>query len=158
MSKDNFREAWRCYAETLKGTGKSDEDLRESIVFEVESAGAYLEPHEITWVIDMIREMEAEDEEKKRDLNLMYKVMMDDKEAIETLQLLTCAADKLATKCADVGLDIGSLCGLMATMIDKYQSITKVSNNEIYAAWDIVRNVRDKVNDICGDPLEMSGI
>lgn len=87
-------------------------------------------------------------------MDLMYRVMMDDKDAIETLKLITCAADKLATKCAEVGLDVGTLCGLMATMIDKYQSITKIPHEDIYNAWDIVRAVRDKVNNICGDPLE----
>ena len=90
--------------------------------------------------------------------NLMFRVMLDSKEAIDALKVITSMADKLATKCAEEGLDIGTMCGLMATMIDKYQSITKVSHDEIYAAWDIVREVRDKVNVVCGDPLEMSGI
>lgn len=87
-------------------------------------------------------------------MDLMYKVMMDDKDAIEILKLITCAAEKLATKCAECGMDIGTMCGLMASMIDKYQSITKISHDEIYAAWDIVKNVRDSVNAECGDPLD----
>lgn len=87
-------------------------------------------------------------------MDLMYKVMIDDKDAIEKLKVITCMAEKLATRCAEDGLDIGTMCGLMATIIDKYQSITKISHDEIYAAWDIVKNVRDGVNAVCGDPLD----
>lgn len=89
-------------------------------------------------------------------MDLMLRVMMDDEDAIKKLKVITCMADKLAIKCAEDGLDIGTMCGLMATMIDKYQSITKIPHEEIYNAWDIVKNIRDKVNDVCGDPLTLS--
>lgn len=91
-------------------------------------------------------------------MDLMYKVMMDDHDAIEKMKVITCMSEKLATRCAEDGLDIWTMCGLMATMIDKYQSITKIPHEDIYNAWDFAKKARDSVNAVCGDPLEMSGI
>ena len=87
-------------------------------------------------------------------MSLRFDRLMDDQDAVQKMKVITCMAEKLATRCAEDGLDIYTMCGLMATMIDKYQSITKIPHADIYDAWDFAKNARDSVNAVCGDPLD----
>ena len=86
-------------------------------------------------------------------MNLMYDVMMGDSEASTLLKEITEASEKAARLAADNGLDLVTFVGLLATMADVYQNITKVSNEKLYEVWDAIPHIRGAVNDICGDPL-----
>ena len=103
-------------------------------------------------------EEEEEEEEEARVMDLMYKVMMGDQESAAVLHEITETSKKAASLAAEKGLDLVTFVGLLAVMADEYQSITKVSNDKLYEVWDAIPHIRGAVNDICGDPLEMSGI
>lgn len=74
--------------------------------------------------------------------NLMYHVMMGDPEASALLKEITETSKKAARLAADNGLDLVTFIGLLATMADVYQSITRVSNDDLYAVWDTIPHIR----------------
>lgn len=90
--------------------------------------------------------------------NLIYDVMMGDSEASTLLKEIIETGEKAARLAADNGLDLVTFIGFLATMVDVYQDITKVSNDKLYEMWEAIPHIRAGVNDIYGDPLELSGI
>ena len=58
INKTTFRETWRAYAETLTYLPLTDDQLRDFI--RRDTYGQYnLKDHEYTWLVELIREMEA---------------------------------------------------------------------------------------------------